>query len=321
MANNEHPDNDGIVHYEAGIPVFNKRLNDLEDEARKAKDRDDQYKDEQLKLNRRLVWFTGVLAAVGLIGGAISGYQAHVAKINADAARDNADAAKGMVEEMKKSSTDTHDLAVAAKGQASAAQAAATAAQGTVRILKEQFQKDQRPYVAIVGCQMLAFKTKTAGIATHGEPLMVSVEFKNVGKSPALNLRFHRHVIFGQAIFDQLRPDPIDSKKTDDTFDQGETSFTTAISLKDTFSNDTADVRDDEMLTWNGAEPVIAFGRFTYEDDFGHSYCTPFARRLLNPTTWENITFLEQKSSGFAFRVANLCPPQTKTRRPSRRPF
>jgi len=70
LADDPQRDDDEIVHYEGGIPVFNTRLNKLEDDAREAKDRDDKYKQEQLKLNRRLVWFTGVLAVVGLIGSA-----------------------------------------------------------------------------------------------------------------------------------------------------------------------------------------------------------------------------------------------------------
>ena len=68
MADDQHRDENGIVHYEGGIPVFNTRLDKLENDAREAKDRDEKYKDEQITLNRRLVWFTGVLAVVGLVG-------------------------------------------------------------------------------------------------------------------------------------------------------------------------------------------------------------------------------------------------------------
>lgn len=118
MADNQQHNDDGIVHYEGGIPVFNTRLDKLEKEARESKDRDDEYKKKQLQLNNRLVWFTGVLAAVGIIGGAISAYQTHISGINAAAAQANAAAAEGMVEEMKKSGNDTHELAVQAKNQA-----------------------------------------------------------------------------------------------------------------------------------------------------------------------------------------------------------
>jgi hypothetical protein len=62
LADDQKRDDEGVVHYEGGIPVFNKRLNNLENEAREAKIRDNNYKKEQIELNRRLVWFTGVLA-------------------------------------------------------------------------------------------------------------------------------------------------------------------------------------------------------------------------------------------------------------------
>jgi hypothetical protein len=70
---------DEIVQYEGGIPILKGRINDLENQARDAKYRDEKYKDAQLKLNGRLVWFTGVLALVGIIGGVLGGIQAHLA--------------------------------------------------------------------------------------------------------------------------------------------------------------------------------------------------------------------------------------------------
>jgi hypothetical protein len=154
LADDQRRDEDEIVHYEGGIPVFNTRLDKLEKDSREAKDRDDKYKQEQITLNRRLVWFTGVLAVVGLAGSAISGYQAHVAKINAIAAQDNAKAASdnattsaGILEEMKKSGTDTHKLAVAAGSQAIAAQTTASAAHSAAVIAKDTLHISERAYV------------------------------------------------------------------------------------------------------------------------------------------------------------------------------
>jgi hypothetical protein len=120
-ADDTNPDK-SIVHYEGGVPVFNTRLDNLERQQIEAQARDEKYKDEQLLLNRRLVWFTGILAFVGIVGGAISGYQTYVSKLNAKAASDNAAAAKSQaqtsldqLEQLKKGGTDTHDVADAAK--------------------------------------------------------------------------------------------------------------------------------------------------------------------------------------------------------------
>jgi putative IMPACT (imprinted ancient) family translation regulator len=140
LADDHERDNDQIVHYERGIPILNTRVDNLENEAREAKRRDEDYKKAQNKLNKLLVWFTGILAGVGIIGGAVSAYQAHVSKLNADAAqqnaiaaKENATAAKEMAAQMKQSSADTHDLALAAKSQADAASRQAA---GTRQIVK-----------------------------------------------------------------------------------------------------------------------------------------------------------------------------------------
>lgn len=152
MADEKQSLDNGIVHYEGGIPVFNTRLNKLEDEAREAKSRDEEYKKQQLRLNKRLVWFTGILAFVGVVGGAISGYQAHVAKLTADAAGDNAAAAKGMVEEMKQARSQAGlDSANAISAQQQIAQTALTKsqenAQQALDVTVNASHLDQRPWV------------------------------------------------------------------------------------------------------------------------------------------------------------------------------
>lgn len=139
MGDQENPD-DGIVHYEGGVPIFNARLNTLEHEAREAKRRDEDYKNTQNELNRLLVWFTGVLAIVGVVGSAVSAYQVHVAKIsasaaqaNADAAKANANAAQSMVGEMGK--------------QYPELQASAEAARDAANINRQALYSVQRAYV------------------------------------------------------------------------------------------------------------------------------------------------------------------------------
>jgi len=207
LANEHQGDNEGVVHYEGGIPVFNTRLNNLENEAREAKTRDEQYKQKQLDLNQRLVWFTGVLAFVGILGGAISAYQTHISGVNAAAAQANAEAAKNMVEEMKKSGNDTHELAVQAKNQtertkdlvekASAqseatnrlaiqAQRQANIAHNAMTASSESAEKDRRPWVGIqVDCSTCQ-KFEANG------SLNVSIVgvIANSGKTPAIGMKF-----------------------------------------------------------------------------------------------------------------------------------
>jgi len=111
---------------------------------------------------------------------AISGYQAHVAKINAVAAQENAKAASdnattsaGILEEMKKSGTDTHDLAVAAGKQADAAKIA----NNTTR---EALTSVQRAFVFFVGSTS-ATKTIVNNKTTE---LTLTFPHKNAGVTP-----------------------------------------------------------------------------------------------------------------------------------------
>jgi hypothetical protein len=47
----------GIIHYEGGLPIIDAQLDQIRREQREAKERDDEYKRDQLKLNRRMTWF------------------------------------------------------------------------------------------------------------------------------------------------------------------------------------------------------------------------------------------------------------------------
>lgn len=222
MAGDQQPDNHGVVHYEGGIPVFNKRLNDLEDEARKAKERDEKYKDEQLKLNRRLVGFTGVLAAVGILGGAISAYQTHIAGINAYAAQKNAasaeanaqsakaqaEASRQTVEEMKKSGLDTHELAVQAKNQTAATESAD-------RLAAQALHSVQRAFVLPGSIDPMIFD--------EAKGIQFLVHWDNSGTTPASGT-WHVNYLYGP------RPLP-DNFPFPDTWEEGAPHINTPFVL------------------------------------------------------------------------------------------
>jgi hypothetical protein len=115
-ANDEGSDRQ-LFRYEHGIPILDSRLSEIERKQTEAEGRENEYKQEQLKINRRLMWFNGGLFLVAIIGGIISVEQACIANKNAGAAIANANAAKDMVKQMQQSGTDTHELAVEAKNQ------------------------------------------------------------------------------------------------------------------------------------------------------------------------------------------------------------
>lgn len=142
--------------------------------------------------------------------------------------------------------------------QAGAAIQAANDATESLTTLKTQFQMDQRPYVIVLGMSTVNFKLQKARPATKGQPLVVNIVMKNVGKSPALNVIIHRHLVYGNDQLEQLfRPEPLDMTKSQDVIAQGEVDTTTAMSVKDTFAIETADVPAPDIVNWDGGEPII----------------------------------------------------------------
>lgn len=185
-----HDTNKEIVHYEDGLPVFNvRRINEIEQEQEKAKERDLKYRDEQLRINKWMMRFTGLLVFAAFVGGIIGGYQAHVASLNAaaalenaKAAKDQAQAARDMVAQMRQSSTDTHDLAVQATKQANAAKDAADAAKQALTFSNKSLHISQRPYVTIEDGRF------DPPLEQSHDPANVSLRFRNSGRSPALDV-------------------------------------------------------------------------------------------------------------------------------------
>ena len=80
--------------YEGDAILLPGRVERLERDSEQSKQRDEKYKDEQLKLDRRMVRFTGLLVVVGVLGGGTSIWQASIAQRSANAAKQSADAAK-----------------------------------------------------------------------------------------------------------------------------------------------------------------------------------------------------------------------------------
>jgi pimeloyl-ACP methyl ester carboxylesterase len=105
-----------------------KELNQVERKQAEAESRDEDYKKEQLRLDRRMMYFTAALVACSLLSALVSGYQAHVASISAAAAKSTADRAARRLAEIQKSGTDTHALAEAVGKQATNMERLATVA-------------------------------------------------------------------------------------------------------------------------------------------------------------------------------------------------
>lgn len=179
----------------------------------------------------------------------------------------------------------------------------------TLNAIQEQFRLDQRPYISIIKFEIMDSivdgKPKANQAFEAGKPLIVNLNLKNVGKSSAINTIFHYHVIFGN--FDKFRIEPTDKGKNGLVLDPGAERTVTAISVKDPYSREVAWVSADDIVNWDGSNPVMLFGRFSYEDTTGHFYCTPYTLTYLpdNPN-WAYSSGM--KIGGIDYLVSDLCP-------------
>jgi len=87
-----------LFHLEAGVPVFEKRLNELDRKAAESETRDENFKKEQLRIDKLVMVFTGVLAVIGILGFALSTWQARIANRSAKAAESAAMTARNTLQ-------------------------------------------------------------------------------------------------------------------------------------------------------------------------------------------------------------------------------
>jgi hypothetical protein len=140
------------------------------------------------------------------------------ARQSAYAAIANAQAATAQVEELRQSATDTHDLAKAAQSQAvnteklanaaisqvakldasvREAHALAKATQEALGIARENFIKDQQPYIWI---------SPEPPKLEAGRTIRWDIRFSNYGRSAAYNVKHCTLLTFGIDALSDLRP-------------------------------------------------------------------------------------------------------------------
>jgi hypothetical protein len=153
------------------------------------KNTEQTYKDRQLALNSRMVWFTLALFVCTLITAFINGIQTYVANKSANSARDAAIASQ--------QASDTADKSVllAQKSERdSRRDSEAALAQN-----RDQFQQAQRPYlwqVSAVGSDKSNMQY-TWGTEEGNPDMSVTIKIQNFGQSPAIVTRFGGDVELG----------------------------------------------------------------------------------------------------------------------------
>src|SRR5579863_5776223 len=182
-----------------------------------------------------------------------------------------------------------------------------------LRTMQDQLteaREEQRPYVSVIRFDVLDWDTgkpKEPPEFEIGKPIMVNVVFKNIGKTPAVDVFAHRHLLFGKDA-NRFRIEAPDAERGGNTLDPGTERVVTAASFVDTYRVESAKVNPDDFVKWDGSEPIIVFGRVTYYSTTGILYCTPYAVTFTWtkvghwPMNWGPITRIDHT------KTADFCP-------------
>jgi len=160
--------------------------------------------------------------------------------------------------------------------------------------IRDQFHQDQRPYISITKYEIMdpiSGHRKEPQIFEVGKGIHVNVEFKNVGKTVAVNMIPHYHLVFGKGVIDQIKTEPKDVGAQGASVDPGGEGSVTAISLNDTFSRETVAFNSADVMPWDGSMPVIIFGRISYQDISGTFYCNPILVQYTDRGNWANLKY------------------------------
>jgi hypothetical protein len=180
------------------------------------------------------------------------------------------------------------------KQQTPAMQTQVTEMQKQTAILNTQLQEEERPYIVLEknaadkDSNITALSNTDPYPPTKGKPIEVNLHFRNIGKSPALNVVVHRHVLMGYSI-KYRNIEPID-KHSDLILMANEPMWVTAVSVKNTWAIETIIIPRNDYTTRDGKQEFIVFVRVTYEDRYGNKYCTSFAKTpLFDSGVWATI--------------------------------
>jgi hypothetical protein len=179
-------DSDPGIKIEHGVAIIETPEDREKREKREADERRAEYdkaqfliNKQQLKVNRRLAFFTGLLLITSLMSGAVAIWEASIAANAAAAAKKSADAALS-----------TYDAVYGEQGiaertihqmvdQTVAQSEAALAAKDSIRNTQEQMRLDERAWVGVMSFRL------TQNTVT--KQTSVLIRLNNSGKTPALD--------------------------------------------------------------------------------------------------------------------------------------
>ena len=254
MENSQGNDRKDNLKQDGEAYLLPSRVEEIEHEQAEAKKRDEDYKDRQLVFERKLVWFTGCLVLVGLIGAGIAIWQSVIAQRAADAARSAADTANAGLDETRR----------AAGAAIAATNAAERANELSERILNQNLERARLERRAWVGISSVRYRAPLAA----GERFQVSWRYTNTGSTPALKVRLTERVL--------TAGDPCATTHTHSVLASIGDGNVVLPGAAFNYPSRSVPLPPNVGAAIEAGSPFYAYGRLLYDDVFGVEHETTF---------------------------------------------
>jgi hypothetical protein len=271
-------------------PVPNREASGVDPKAARhgARPADKPWFDSQFWFNLLLVIFTGLLAAL--------------AYRQLRAMHRQADLMSGQLASMNTTGEDTHKLAIAMKDAADAAKLSADSANAAL--------KTQRAFIITEGFDII----------DDGRWLNFKCAINNVGATPAKITEAFTCWMVAKEL--PIKPDYDVTNRMEHPHLMIATDK--PIRVEKTIESDERERVHGAFITaqTDGGDPLewlYIFGRISYEDAFGDSHVTGWARKIPRaPTDYQRGALLVPEQS--SLRLCNIGPPLTRSPAPARTP-
>lgn len=171
----QEQDNESHLFHREGENIVFEKPKSKEEIAHETRDREQhEFAREQVKTNRRLAWFTGLLVLGTFCGTGIGIWQATISQTAANAARDAVGVASRSLRETEASNA--RQAVLTEQARLSSERASSKALDATI----ESFRQDQRAWIGIDSWVLDEFQV--------GQPVRIKVRIMNRGKTPAVDV-------------------------------------------------------------------------------------------------------------------------------------
>ena len=188
MSTHSQNPNEKIFHLENGLAVFNTELDKMKREQEDARQRDSDYRNKQIELDGKMVTLTRLLVLCAILSSGVGGTQACIYWRQARL--------------MEASLNQNERTWILGMGQLGIANRNAKTSEKTLTNSQKTFEMDERPY--------LVMDSRNPIFALNGfvpnQKLSVNVNFKNIGKEPAIRQIMEMNLVNYQGPDAKLTP-------------------------------------------------------------------------------------------------------------------